>query len=215
MTTPIIEYRRPLEKGEWGPGEWQDEPDKVQWVDEASGLDCLIVRTPLGYLCGYVGVTEGHPYFGVAYSQCPEKCEEVWCAHSPESRMEVHGGLTFSDFCTEASRETWQRWRASLLACADEAKKYPKGDSARAFAEAGRYIDDYDGWLVYAESRFICHVPFPGRPARVWWLGFDCAHFGDSSPGLSRHDDYGSYKPVSYVKAECARLARQLARVSR
>src|SRR5690606_29850193 len=28
----------------------------------------------------------------------------------------------------------------------------------------------------------ICHVPAPGEPDDVWWLGFDCNHSGDVSP---------------------------------
>lgn len=28
---------RTAEKAEWGPGPWQDEPDKAQWIDEATG----------------------------------------------------------------------------------------------------------------------------------------------------------------------------------
>lgn len=33
----------------------------------------------------------------------------------------------------------------------------------------------------------VCHVPEPGRPADVWWLGFDCAHAGDLAP-TQRHE---------------------------
>lgn len=66
-------------------GPWDDEPDKVQWVDSETGLDCLIVRNHFGALCGYVGVTEGHPLFEQHYE-------------TPE--VEIHGGLTFTDFCT-------------------------------------------------------------------------------------------------------------------
>ena len=39
-------------------GPWDNEPDKAQWIDEASGYDCLIVRGGGGALCGYVGVPE-------------------------------------------------------------------------------------------------------------------------------------------------------------
>src|SRR5262249_25376638 len=30
-----------------------------------------------------------------------------------------------------------------------------------------------------AEDTGICHIPQPGQPDKVWWLGFDCAHAGD------------------------------------
>lgn len=73
-----------VDKSKWGEGPWQDEHDKEQWQDPATGLPCLIVRGPLGGLCGYVGVAEGHRYFGVNYNDVP---------------VDVHGGLTFSDKC--------------------------------------------------------------------------------------------------------------------
>lgn len=96
-----------VDKGEWGPGPWQDEPDKVQWIDEATGLDCLIHRGPSGSLCGYVGVPEGHPLHGIDYSQCslPEPCGETWCEHSPMGKIDVHGGLTFADSCADGPNE--------------------------------------------------------------------------------------------------------------
>ena len=35
-----------------------------------------------------------------------------------------------------------------------------------------------------SEECGICHVPDPGEPDRVWWLGFDCSHAGDDMPGM-------------------------------
>lgn len=67
------------------------------------------------------------------------------------------------------------------------------------------------------ESYGICHVPLPGRPADVWWLGFDCAHAGDESPAYRRYRGPGrdeTYRDLAYVKAETTSLARQLAAVS-
>jgi hypothetical protein len=52
------------DRSAWGPGPWQDEPDKEQWTDSATRLACLIVRSYLGSWCGYVGVPEGHPWHG-------------------------------------------------------------------------------------------------------------------------------------------------------
>lgn len=66
-------------------GEWNDEPDKAQWIH--NNLDCLIVRGPSGALCGYVGVPEGHPLFGLDYDS--QKLYHIDC----------HGGLTFADRC--------------------------------------------------------------------------------------------------------------------
>lgn len=81
-------------KETWGPGPWQDEPDKIQWKT-ATGLPGLIVRNSGGALCGYVGVPKEHRLYGVGYSEKSDALDD----ESPESRFDVHGGLTYSDFC--------------------------------------------------------------------------------------------------------------------
>lgn len=78
-----------MDKSSWGEGAFQQEPDKAYWVDPATGLDCLIVRNDSGALCGYVGVPESHPYFGLS---------ENW---STIRELKVHGGITFTSFCSE------------------------------------------------------------------------------------------------------------------
>ena len=44
------------------------------------------------------------------------------------------------------------------------------------------------GGVTYAAAcapeHGICHVPEPGEPDDLWWIGFDCAHAGDLVPGL-------------------------------
>lgn len=158
-----------IDKSGWGEGPWQEEPDKVQFADEATGLPCLIKRQPsLGHLCGYVGVPPGHPAYEVDYDdvRVPSGDEDGWPV--------VHGGLTFSDHCRPGP-----------------------------------------------EAEAICHVPAPGEPDDVWWLGFDCAHGGDLAPGMraalvaagSALSGYpgDTYRDIEYVRAETARLAQQLA----
>jgi hypothetical protein len=106
------EYRT-VDKSSWGPGPWLDEPDKMQWKDEATGLPCLIVRGPAGALCGYVGVAEGHPWHGKSYGDaigaCNEDCDPENGYHSMhriDSDIDVHGGLTFSDACADTTDES-------------------------------------------------------------------------------------------------------------
>lgn len=160
-----------IDKSEWPErGEWDREPDKVQWRDAATGLPCLANRNQhSGNWCGYVGVYPGHPWHGVGYSACTQTppCAESDCAHGPDNRVDVHGGLTFSDRCSPGE----------------------------------------------TEATGICHVAEPGE-AEPWWFGFDCAHSGDLSPGFPmrmRFYDADSYKPLDYVRRQCAALARQLA----
>jgi hypothetical protein len=82
----------------------------------------------------------------------------------------------------------------------------------------------------------ICHVPAPGMPADVWWLGFDCGHTWDLCPGLEAREREKAaripalaalqkrkeeleieapflretYRPLAYVRAETKKLAAQL-----
>lgn len=145
------------------PGPWQDEPDKVQWVDEATGLDCLVNRNRSGAWCGYVGVPPGHPAFGASYGG------------GLLDDIDVHGGLTFGDTCQEDAPEGYG----------------------------------------------VCHVPFPGRPADVFWHGFDCAHAFDLIPAFLKYRTEdgrpipmmtdGKYRDLAYVRAQTEDLARQLA----
>jgi hypothetical protein len=91
------------------------------------------------------------------------------------------------------------------------------------------------GGLTYARecAGHVCHVPKPGEPDDVWWLGFDCAHSGDIVPGDIACDVmidkmraengepplvrslrggywHDSYKTIAYVRAETERLAEQV-----
>jgi hypothetical protein len=93
-----------IDKTAWGGGLWQDEPDKVQWTDGATGLVCLARRGPLGSWCGYVGIAPDHPLFEVEYSTCPTMCGADYCEHRPETALDVHGGITYSDACQETEQ---------------------------------------------------------------------------------------------------------------
>ena len=78
------------------------------------------------------------------------------------------------------------------------------------------------GGLTYASKcvGHICHMPDPGRSDDLWWLGFDCGHAWDVAPGMRARDAIRgwkaieadqTYRDLSYVRAECTRLAAQLA----
>jgi hypothetical protein len=155
-----------IDKSGWGPGPWQNEPDRVEF--KHAGLDCLIVRVAThGALCGYVAVPPDHPWYEKPYDEI--------------NGVDVHGGLTYADHC--------------------------HGN--------------------------VCHVPAPGEPDNVWWLGFDHAHAGDYSPARASRsldpmgflglissfglNDYTNesdddvYRDVDYVTGQCKLLAEQIA----
>ena len=83
----FVEEYRTVDKSTWGDGPWQDEPDKAVWVDEATDLDCMIVRNNAGALCGYVGVGPDHPLHGKGYDDVNDPYPDV------------HGGLTYANAC--------------------------------------------------------------------------------------------------------------------
>lgn len=87
-----IEWRGGHDMSDWGPGPWQDEPSKIQWIDEATDLDCLMVRNRWGCWCGYVGVAPGHRFYDITYRALEDAGEDI----------SAHGGLTYSDRCQEA-----------------------------------------------------------------------------------------------------------------
>lgn len=227
MTTAAREYTT-IDKSEWPRGPWDREPDKVQWVDKATDLDCLIVRGPSGALCGYVGVADGHRLFGVGYNECTQKpaCGEAWCGHTPESGFSVHGGLTFADSCHEPTEEDWLQIEAKAAApeLLAEAVEYPKGDSAERLRELRSQSGlTWGEWEAYQQARRICHIPEPGRPTKVFWFGFDCAHSGDRTPKFERDryrygeafmDRASVYRDRAYVEGQCVKLAEQLKAVA-
>lgn len=150
------------------PGPWDDEPDKAQWIDEKTGLDCLIVRAKMGNLCGYVGVPDTHPLHGQ-----PVGSQAL-------GGLVSHGEITFAAPCME--------------------------------------MDDP------ASAPAVCHVPEPGRPDNVWWLGFDCMHADDLVPAvwcllddslyLAERSSV-EYRNFAYVRVVVGLLALQLADAGR
>lgn len=78
------------------------------------------------------------------------------------------------------------------------------------------------------ESQGICHIPGPGEPDHVYWLGFDCGHIGDKKPGndallrkvapdleemrqaLSVGILAETYRDLAYVQDQCRHLAHQV-----
>jgi len=86
------------------------------------------------------------------------------------------------------------------------------------------------GGITYAHAcqGNVCHVPPPGEPDDLWWVGFDCCHADDLSPvmlAIEQMDSFKEmnrpfaeilkdrwqprYRPVPYVQAETSRLAEQ------
>lgn len=89
--TALHIYHNP-ERRPAGDGPWNDEADKVSWVDEETGLGCIMLRQVDGTISGYVGVGPEHPLFGFRKDAVPIDIAHV-----------VHGGITYAKAC-EANR---------------------------------------------------------------------------------------------------------------
>lgn len=94
-------------------GPWMTESDREEF--DHAGLKCLILRhAKMRHLCGYVGLTEKHPWFRKSSEQCLLGCageeqegigKRKWMSWdcrfehdhpTPGSLLRVHGGLTFA-----------------------------------------------------------------------------------------------------------------------
>jgi hypothetical protein len=86
------------------------------------GLRAVVYRVPLGHLCGYVEIKEGHPLFGIEYNKSSDALQIIAdeisndkrplgekgivnqflmamrgnAKPTPDECLEVHGGVTFS-----------------------------------------------------------------------------------------------------------------------
>lgn len=85
--TALQIYHNPDRKPS-GDGPWNDEADKVAWIDEETGLGCIMLRQKNGTISGYVGVPIQHPFFGFEADAIPAEISSI-----------VHGGLTYGKAC--------------------------------------------------------------------------------------------------------------------
>ncbi len=75
----MSEREKLVDRSKWGSGEWDDEPDRVEFKTK-TGLPALIARGYGGVLCGYVAVPPGHAAHGKPFGDLD---------------VSVHGGLTY------------------------------------------------------------------------------------------------------------------------
>ena len=71
-----------------GDGPWNNEADKVSWIDNETGLGCIMLRQKNGTISGYVGVSPEHPLFGFEADAVPVSVSNT-----------VHGGVTYGKAC--------------------------------------------------------------------------------------------------------------------
>ncbi len=87
-----MNYWTYIDKSKYALGPWSFEPDKAHWIDDCTGLDCLIVRNLFISLCGYVGVPYNHRCFKLGFSNI-------------EGSIIIHHRLSFSGQCQQKDND--------------------------------------------------------------------------------------------------------------
>jgi hypothetical protein len=128
---------------------------------------------------------------------CPAVTKESWCDHRPEHVIEVHGGLTYSEKCSDDKEFGICHTPSDNWLCVESC------DHAAGIYQCESEDDD------------------------VWWFGFDCHHWRDYAPafearmneltkikpGLKSPTENNIYRPLTYVIEEVTSLAQQLHKV--
>jgi hypothetical protein len=67
---------------------------------------------------------------------------------------------------------------------------------------------DVHGGLTFADG----NGKYPAEGSGLWWFGYDCAHAGDTVPGLHFSNPYReeTFKDLPFCINECEKLAEQL-----
>lgn len=181
-----------MHKDQWGPGPWQSEPDRLDWRDERTGLQCVIRRVPLGYLCGYVGVPVGHPFYGWSYHDKIKR-------HPDDLKESTLGDVGIFAAFLRALGEDDENGTIELAM----ALKVHHGVNW----SGGGPDDDMESGLWW--FGFDCGHAWDLSP------GFDDQVFLKMLPTelmkeLRRRQPKPVYRTIDYVKKECASLAFQL-----
>jgi len=169
----------------------------VEKVWENNGLKCVVIATSLGHRCGYVGVPQSHPLYGVNYSDhCPALGQ--WLAKIMSSNEKTD---------TEISP-------LLKLRCL-----YTEDDEVRPDV-----VFDVHGGLTYSDG--LGSYPTPSEDDDPqWWFGFDCNHCGDAPDVSLIHDlrirqriaeyadNRGVIRSLAFCENECNNLAKQLAEI--
>lgn len=200
-----------IDKRSWGPGEWLNEPDKVQCIKE--GYHCLILRSHHGGLCGYIGVDKEHLCYGLTGDGISSLVADILHAEFREQLIKsggdphkmdlmdhpepdsdagramlgisVHGGITYSGANVNASKEAWLDFRGNFEKARKQARLYPHGHSARWLRNWAKAEHSYSEFCRIVKQTCICLALGAGaEDDDLWWLGFDCAHAGDLVPAI-------------------------------
>jgi hypothetical protein len=161
-------------------GPWSGEADKIGWIDEETGLRCIMLRQKDGTLSGYVGVDIGHPLFGYDSQAIPL-----------ELSNSVHGGISYAKACEDnrfAKVRGEPRSERYTVCHVTRVRKVTPIETVRTTED--EFPDDDVWWLGFDTNHRGDLVPRDP--------------FGRSSKKR------GVYRDQSYVYSHCIALARRL-----
>lgn len=143
-----------------GDGPWRSEPDKLAWIDKATGYPCIILRGKYGALSGYVAVNPVHSLFGYNYRAVPAALG-----------IKPHGGLNYSAECDQATEE-----RVSVC----HLHQPTTGEARRTRGEPERPAANADEWWF----GFSCDKSYDYVPRR------DPIHMSPENGQTYRDENY-------------------------
>lgn len=173
------------------PAPWLTEPNELEWTDDATGYPCRMVRNSMGAWCGYVGIPEGHPWFGKKYND-PVKVSKAVL----ERPLDVDKVGVFNLFLGDVDMEE----RTIAIALAVDVH------GGLNFAE-----EDDDRWWF----GFDCGHAFDLSPGLRVSIEEARKAFGfpdGLADQLTRAFDNQVYRDLPYVKEQVTSLAAQLKR---
>ena len=190
----------------------------------------------LKHLCGYIGVGPSHPWFGK---------DDHWIGEgvpNPLGRVDVHGGITYAQhedpghasniaLYTERRDEhlKWLRERSRRPVWVHRLSYYLwnlcyKFPPTRKLVWRTKWntgmivsVKMWERFLKGAKRAKKWDSHYPCRAGDFWWVGFDCAHSGDVSPGAREVEKSmgwsplfdGVYRDEAYARREIDRLVEQ------
>lgn len=172
-----------MDKTDWLRGEWDEEPDALDWTDTDTGYQCAIRRGPGGHLCGYVGIPSGHPWHGKSYNDTVQVSDAV---RDRPINIDKIGAINM--FCAVAKADEIERGQFEIVLAVDVHGGLTYAEDAPPSA-----ADDQKGGWWFG---FDCAHSGDLTPKYAGRYGL---HEG------------GEYRTFDYVKSEVESLARQLA----
>jgi len=150
---------------------------KVEKHWQAFNCECVVIMTEMGHRCGYVGIRENHPLYGVNYHEHSDFLEQwseqlrkeeigkrgilpvvCWDGEtiSPEAWFHVHGSITYcggNDGYPIELPNVW--WYGYDCGHCDDAPSIPDISNPQVRAIEQRFLDDF-GWRRVVRTLEYC-----------------------------------------------------------